>query len=534
MKFSDLEIINVSYPNEAIGWENGVYTPRAALITNSNATITASGIEFTTRMWTETEQTGFGVYPYVNSIAFKYHTGLNDGKWTVTLKNNSSCDQTITCFANGIVKMPNTNVPAASQVIVDFTICSIEEDTILQFYQVDTATDFDSSVTATINIIDISYEQLPAKNKGIKPTIFLASDSTVQTYEDFYQPQTGWGQTFVSFFGSDNIKEYMPDNATYPQCRAYETESIIIENRSIGARSSKTFIEEGKWDQLLHQAKPGDICLIQWAHNDATAVRPNRYVKSTDMHIYLDKYSKSCKARGITPIFVTPVSRRNCDDHNGEFVLSFGEYRDAIIDFAKSAGDDYIDLCTLSNELLKEAGSEGAKLLHLYAPADAFPEGAYANGVSDNTHLSHYGALKYGQIVANEFKKLTNPALANIVTLINTDITITKPVFKASSITVDPEVPQNLAMQELHVENKTADFLLSWADVKGAISYNVYRKGSVDFQFFPLRSVSAEEKTKNPVLPFKLPAADVYQVYVTAVFEKGKESSPSKRIEFRT
>ena len=88
-------------------------------------------------------------------------------------------------------------------------------------------------------------------------------------------------------------------------------------------------------------------------------------------------------------------------------------------------------------------------------------------------------------------------------------------------------------MQELHVENKTASFLLNFDDVAGAVKYRVYRKGSVDFQFFPLREVTAEEKQHSPVLPFTIPAADVYLIYVVAVFADGSEGVPSRTIEFR-
>ncbi len=84
------------------------------------------------------------------------------------------------------------------------------------------------------------------------------------------------------------------------------------------------------------------------------------------------------------------------------------------------------------------------------------------------------------------------------------------------------------------MENKVANFLLVWNDVEGAVSYNVYRKGSVDFQFFLLGNVSAKEKRNATVLPFRLPAADVYQVRITAVFEDGRESDPGRTIEFRT
>jgi len=49
------------------------------------------------------------------------------------------------------------------------------------------------------------------------------------------------------------------------------TERQVL-NRARGGRSSRTFITEGLWDQLLADVKRGDIVLIQFGHNDAGAI----------------------------------------------------------------------------------------------------------------------------------------------------------------------------------------------------------------------------------------------------------------------
>ena len=307
-----------------------------------------------------------------------------------------------------------------------------------------------------------------------------------------------------------------------------------MENRSIGARSARSFIDEGKWDALLKRAHKGDYCLLQWAHNDATAVRPNRYVCPEEFDSFLMKYIDSSRSRGIYPILVTPVSRRNCDEHDGEFVLSFGEYRDVMLEVAKREKVPCVDLCTMSNDYLKEIGSEEAKSLYLWCPAGAYPEGAYADGVSDNTHLQEYGAKTYARMVAKALLSMEGmPEIDNLKHYLNADKVPEKKEITVTERQESRDVPTGFALQELHIENKVANFLLIWNDVEGAVSYNVYRKGSVDFQFFPLRSITAEEKKNSTVLPFRLPAADVYQVKVTAVFGDGKESESGRIIEFR-
>ncbi len=307
-----------------------------------------------------------------------------------------------------------------------------------------------------------------------------------------------------------------------------------MENRSIGARSARSFIDEGKWDALLKRARRGDYVLLQWAHNDATAVRPNRYVCPGEFDSFLMKYIDSCKSRGIYPVLVTPVSRRNCDEHDGEFVLSFGEYRDVMLQVAEREKVPCVDLCKMSNDYLKEIGRKEAKALYLWCPSGAYPEGAYADGVSDNTHLQEYGAKVYARMVAKALLSMEGfTEIDRLKAFLNIDAVPEKRKITVIPKEVDLETPTGFALQELIIEDKVANFLLVWNDVKGAISYNVYRKGSVDFQFFPLRSITAQEKMQSIVLPFRLPAADVYQVKVTAVFEDGKESNPSRIIEFR-
>ena len=540
-----------SYPDKAREWDKGVYYPRTALLEAMDDSLKEKYIkekdngvlEVTSKMWTETEVTGFGIYPYVNSPVFIYKTGKRDIKWTITFCNYSKEMIYVNCYADEVLKIKDLEVGEGKSLEVSFINCGLYDNTTLQFFASDSAEDEDKAVSKVLYISSIDYQVLKGadKNKGFyereeTPTIFLASDSTLQTYEDFYYPQTGWGQVFHKFVEpGEPLCDYQSKDHIYPQCHVYEKTSIKVENRSIGARSSRSFIDEGKWDVLLQRAKKGDYVLIQWAHNDATAVRPNRYVCPEDFDEFLMKYIDSSRVRGIYPVLVTPVSRRNCDDHDGEFVMSFGEYRDVMLSVAKREHVPCVDLCSMSYEYLKSIGPEEAKSIYLWCPKGAYPDSAYADGVSDNTHLQEYGALVYARMVAGALLSMEGyPEIDSLKKYLDTTYVPQKKEIKVAEKPVDTEVPSGFALQELQIKDKVAEFLLIWNSVEGAVSYNVYRKGSVDFQFFPLRSVSALEKMEAAVLPFSLPAADVYRVQVTAVFEDGRESSPSRTIEFRT
>ncbi|MCR5716121.1 MAG: rhamnogalacturonan acetylesterase [Lachnospiraceae bacterium] len=558
-----------TYPQEARGWFEGVYYPREARIQKMTAadqaaylSETESGaLRIASKLWTETEVTGFGIYPYVNSPVFSLQTGLTDGEFTITFVNPEKEEIPVNCYADEVLMIRDLCIAPGEVRKVSFINCSIHEVTSLRFFCSDTAEQEADAKVRHLYVSDISYRALPegaaaaiaagtagaadgagaadeAAAAGInmdKPTIFLASDSTVQTYEPFYYPQTGWGQVFYEYVcPQEKVQDRQSEDRIYPQCHVYERETISVENRSIGARSARSFIDEGKWNALLKRAKAGDYVLLQWAHNDATAVRPNRYVCPADFDGFLMKYITSCKSRGIHPILVTPVSRRNCDEHDGEFVLSFGEYRDEMVRVAEREHIPCVDLCVMSNDYLKQIGSEEAKSLYLWCPAGAYPEGAYADGVSDNTHLQEYGAKIYARMIAKTLLEMEGFAEVDALKpYLNADKVPEKKEITVEEKPVNREVPTGFALQELQVQNKVANFLLIWNDVEGAVSYNVYRKGSVDFQFFPLRTVSAQEKKTAAVLPFTIPAADVYQVKVTAVFADGKESEPSRIIEFR-
>ena len=537
-----------TYPDKAKEWEGGVYYPRTASIEDFDATSRANYLkalagdvlQISSKTWTETEVTGFGIYQYVDSPIFTYNTGLKDGKWTVTFVNKGSESIMANCYADEVLMIKDLEIPAGEARTESFINCSIHEETSLQFFVSDSAVTEEDACEKCLCISDISYSEVKRisdenKDKLRKSTIFLASDSTVQSYEEFYYPQTGWGQVFVKYVcPKEDLIDYQAEDHCYPQCHVYERRSVYVENRSIGARSARSFIDEGKWNSLLLRAKAGDYVLLQWAHNDATAVRPNRYVCPEEFDGFLMKYINSCRARGIYPILVTPVSRRNCDEHDGNFMLSFGKYRDVMLEVAKREKVPCVDLCTLSNNYLKEIGGQEAKTLYLWCPAGAYPEGAYADGVSDNTHLQEYGAEVYARMVAQALIAMNGfPEIEALKPYLDITYVPEKRTVSMVEKPVDLKVPSGFALQELNINDKKANFLLIWNDVEGAVSYNVYRKGSVDFQFFPLRSVSAEEKKTSAVLPFILPAADVYQVKVTAVFADGKESNPSRIIEFR-
>src|SRR5215475_11371985 len=93
------------------------------------------------------------------------------------------------------------------------------------------------------------------------PTLFLIGDSTVRNGAgDGANKQWGWGEPIAAYF--DQTK-------------------IAVLNRARGGRSSRTFVTEGLWEQVLSAMKPGDFVLIQFGHNDGGPINDTSRARGT-------------------------------------------------------------------------------------------------------------------------------------------------------------------------------------------------------------------------------------------------------------
>src|SRR5215813_4261134 len=155
-----------------------------------------------------------------------------------------------------------------------------------------------------------------AQNTGANakpPTLFLIGDSTVRNGAgDGANKQWGWGEPIVAYF---------------------DPAKIAVLNRARGGRSSRTFLTEGLWEQVLSAMKPGDFVLIQFGHNDGGPINDNSRARGTIKGVgeeteeidnlltkkhevvhsygwYLRKYVADSRARGATPVVCSPIPRK--------------------------------------------------------------------------------------------------------------------------------------------------------------------------------------------------------------------------------
>tara|TARA_R110000796_G_scaffold41772_4_gene103593 strand:+ start:191576 stop:192310 length:735 start_codon:yes stop_codon:yes gene_type:complete len=215
-----------------------------------------------------------------------------------------------------------------------------------------------------------------------KTTLYLIGDSTMADKKDPDEnPEKGWGQMLPLALN----------------------DKIIVDNRAMNGRSSKSFRTEGRWKQILDSLKSGDFVFIQFGHNDQKEKDSTRYTNPYTQYRYnLERYVKETREKGATPILFSSITRRNFNEH-GVLIDTHGAY--PLV--ARLVADDlkvpFIDLQLLTEQLEISYGVEGSKKLHLhFAPG----ENAYRlKGVEDNTHLSVTGANLVVGLVIQEIKK---------------------------------------------------------------------------------------------------------------------------------
>ncbi len=413
---------DVEYKNPAEGVVGNVFRPRKVSRDEPGSSYVENGtgyLAIASQVWTEANTlSGYAfTNTYENTSSFDMQLPGADYRVEVTLVNPSSAAYVADMKAEDITRISGIQVAPGATQTVSFDVCLVDEVLSLKFLAQNSAASMEAAALQKVYVSGIKVTRLATNERGGKPTVYLASDSTVQTYEDYYDPQTGWGETLAMFFGGEVIESAATD-CGYSQARRYEAANAVVENRAIGGRSSKSFVVEGKLDDLLEDIRPGDYLFVQWGHNDSTYSRPERYVDPTPEEFgrWIQYYVDGALQRGATPVLVTPVARYSyttLDDGTVSFVGNFEQYGNICRSMAAAQNIPLIDLTARSVAVCNSFGVEGAKSLFLHVAAGEYT-GAYAGGVSDSTHLQWYGAYKFAQCVADGILESDNQALADL------------------------------------------------------------------------------------------------------------------------
>ena len=161
----------------------------------------------------------------------------------------------------------------------------------------------------------------------------------------------------------------------------------VVHNFAKGGATTESFITEGLWGALLAEARPGDVALIQFGHNDQK--QPDLLAAEGGYRDRLERFVGDLRERDTTVVLCTSVERRLFD---GERLRpSHGPYPSAVRALAAAHQVPLIDLTAFTSWLYEHLGVEGSAAL--------FTE-------MDNTHFHERGAGIVAAFVARSLRAI--------------------------------------------------------------------------------------------------------------------------------
>ena len=218
--------------------------------------------------------------------------------------------------------------------------------------------------------------------------ILLAGDSTVANCPTQEFPMSGWGAHLAPL--------------------TYRWGSV--HNFAKGGASTESFRGEGLWADLLAQAGPGDVVLLQFGHNDQ---KKHHLAARTGYAANLRTMVGEVRAAGAAPVLCTSVERRHFLDARHPNGLpasgavleeSLEDYPEVVREIALELQLPAVDLNAWTRALYEELGVEESQSLFCH-----FGPGEHAfwpAGLADNTHFSQRGAALVAEEVAARLSRL--------------------------------------------------------------------------------------------------------------------------------
>ncbi|MCD8261166.1 MAG: rhamnogalacturonan acetylesterase [Bacteroides sp.] len=183
---------------------------------------------------------------------------------------------------------------------------------------------------------------------GNHPVVFTIGDSTVKNTDEKKDDMWGWGSVIGKFFDS---------------------KKITVENCAMAGRSSRTFIDEGRWEKVYNALQPGDFVIIQFGHNDGGDInvgkaretlkgasdesqvmlmeKTGKYQVIYPFGWYIRKIVLDTQEKGATPIVLSHTPRKQWDNQ-GRIRRNADSYGLWSRQVAERTGSCFIDLNEIS------------------------------------------------------------------------------------------------------------------------------------------------------------------------------------------
>jgi lysophospholipase L1-like esterase len=243
------------------------------------------------------------------------------------------------------------------------------------------------------------------------PTVFLCGDSTVT--DQPREPYGTWGMMLPRFFGP----------------------GVAVANHAESGQTLKAFRMEHRWDKVMSGLKAGDYVFMQFGHNDLNKSGRNTlwppgdpsgdwsktYSEAgTDYKKHLKEYAAEVKAKGATPVIVSPMTK--IDIRSGALNPSMKAYADAAVEAAREAGVACIDLNAMSVDLVTALGPERARR-------------AYVDGL----HTNSYGGYLLARCIVEGIRRNKLDLAANLAEDAGSfDVAHPEPLPEAFALPLEP------------------------------------------------------------------------------------------------
>lgn len=200
-------------------------------------------------------------------------------------------------------------------------------------------------------------------------TIYYIGDSTVAVNKIQTYPQTGMSQMLP----------------------LYLKEGVAVVSLAKNGRSTKSFLDEGRFVPAQQGMEQGDLLFIQFGHND----EKDDPVRHTDadgsFRDNLRFFIEEARKKGAHPVLITPIARRLFDQQGNFRPGSHGPYPEAVRAVGAEENVPVADLTALTEDYLAQLGDESSKPLFVWP--------------KDNTHLKVEGAVKMAGFLAQELDR---------------------------------------------------------------------------------------------------------------------------------
>ena len=246
-------------------------------------------------------------------------------------------------------------------------------------------------------MVNVDPEAYGQHREEGKPMMFITGDSTVKNADKDEDGMWGWGSQ------ADLI---------------FDPSKIVWENVAMAGRSSRKYLNEGRWEKVYNALRSGDFVLIQFGHNDICSItdekergaipgtadtchvyqmeKGGRYELVYSFGWYLRKFIDDVREKGATPILLslTPrnewpegrVERRN-DDY-GRWYREIVEMTGVEFVYVHNISADFLDKKYASKDEAKSKAKASRYFCH------------------DHTHTSKLGAQMNARSVAKGLRDI--------------------------------------------------------------------------------------------------------------------------------